>query len=320
MTATFPKAHIDGDDGFLHEALLYSGDDGFLAGSVPFIIQAVEAGEPVLAMVSTEKIELLREPLGGHWAEVRFADMEEIGSNPARILPAWKAFVDAECDIGRPVRGIGEPISAGRGPDEIAECLRHEALLNLAFADGPPWRLLCPYDVERLESSVIAEAKRAHPTVRRDGDRYATPDYRDVREIARPFDAKLSEHPAGAHVMAFGERDLASIRRAVGGEAASFGLEAERADDLVLAVDEVVTNSLRHGGGGGILLIWHTADALVCEVRDTGRIGDPLVGRERPGRDQTSGFGVWLANQLCDLVQIRTLPGGSVVRMHMRRH
>jgi hypothetical protein len=37
---------------------------------------------------------------------------------------------------------------------------------------------------------------------------------------------------------------------------------------LVLAVDEVATNSLRHGGGRGTLRIWRDADAVVCEVRD----------------------------------------------------
>jgi hypothetical protein len=33
--------------------------------------------------------------------------------------------------------------------------------------------------------------------------------------------------------------------------------------------------------------------------------------------DQTSGFGLWLANQLCDLVQIRSFDGGSAVRLLM---
>ena len=30
-----------------------------------------------------------------------------------------------------------------------------------------------------------------------------------------------------------------------------------------------------------------------------------------------SGFGLWLVNQLCDLVQLRTFPWGSVVRLGM---
>jgi hypothetical protein len=38
----------------------------------------------------------------------------------------------------------------------------------------------------------------------------------------------------------------------------------------------------------------------------------------RPSLDQSGGWGLWLANQLCDLVQLRELPEGSVVRLHQR--
>ena len=56
---------------------------------------------------------------------------------------------------------------------------------------------------------------------------------------------------------------------------------------------------------------------LVCSVRDRGRIEDPLVGRERPRAEQASGRGLWIANQLCDLVQIRSGELGTEVRMRM---
>ena len=60
------------------------------------------------------------------------------------------------------------------------------------------------------------------------------------------------------------------------------------------------------------------ADAVVCEVRDGGHIDAPLVGRERPSLERPGGRGLWLVNQLCDLVQIRSFPTGTVVRLHMR--
>ena len=56
--------------------------------------------------------------------------------------------------------------------------------------------------------------------------------------------------------------------------------------------------------------------ALVVEVRDAGRIADPLVGRQLPSWDAVGGRGLWLANQLCDLVQIRSSDTGTVVRIH----
>jgi anti-sigma regulatory factor (Ser/Thr protein kinase) len=56
----------------------------------------------------------------------------------------------------------------------------------------------------------------------------------------------------------------------------------------------------------------------LCEVRDRGRIVEPLVGRLPPPLDRHGGRGLWLVNHLCDLVQIRSTEAGSVVRVHMR--
>jgi hypothetical protein len=61
------------------------------------------------------------------------------------------------------VRGIGEPIDAQREPDELVECQRHEALLNLAFGKAESFWLLCPYSTEALPAPVIEEARRSHP-------------------------------------------------------------------------------------------------------------------------------------------------------------
>jgi anti-sigma regulatory factor (Ser/Thr protein kinase) len=85
-----------------------------------------------------------------------------------------------------------------------------------------------------------------------------------------------------------------------------------------VAVTEVAGNSVRHAGGRGVLRVWREGNALICEVRDRGRIEDPLVGRERPVPGQESNFGLWLANQFCELVQVRSFPTGSVVRLHVR--
>ena len=58
---------------------------------------------------------------------------------------------------------------------------------------------------------------------------------------------------------------------------------------------------------------------MICEVRDRGRLDQPLAGRASArARRPVGGWGLWLANQLCDLVQLRTLPDGNVVRLHLR--
>src|ERR1700716_3045007 len=111
-------------DQFRHEALLYSGWAEFVAGTVPFIRDGVRAGEPVLVVESLEKIQMLQVALGKDSGTVFFADMANVGANPARIIPAWHEFVRRHGDGGRRLRGIGEPIWKERSPDELTRCQR----------------------------------------------------------------------------------------------------------------------------------------------------------------------------------------------------
>lgn len=304
---------------FAHEALLYAGDDGFLDGTVPFVLDGVAVGEPILLVLSAAKIERIKGELNGDGDQILFADMDEVGANPARIIPAWRRFLDERTAAGRPVRGVGEPISAERRPDELVECQRHESLLNLAFADAPAFRLLCPYDVDALDEEVIAEALRSHPYVVEDGVRRPSPTYRGLSAIAGPFDDPLPAPPASVQELGVDAESLATVRRLVASRAADAGLGAARTKDLVLAVNEIATNSVRHGGGTGTLRVWVGTRWLVCEIEDRGRIDDPLVGREEPTPDRPDGRGLWIANHVCELVQVRTFGARTLVRLHMRR-
>jgi anti-sigma regulatory factor (Ser/Thr protein kinase) len=118
--------------------------------------------------------------------------------------------------------------------------------------------------------------------------------------------------------MGFGRCDLKAVRRLVGAVAAEAGFEGDRIADLALAVTEAASNSVLHGGGAGTLTLWRAPGQVVCEVRDQGRIRDPLAGRARPAPDRPGGRGMWLINELCDLVQVRCLADGSVVRLELR--
>jgi anti-sigma regulatory factor (Ser/Thr protein kinase) len=308
------------DREFRHDALLYAGDDGFLAGTLPFIRAAVAAGEPVLVAVEGEKIRLLKSALAAEADHVQFADMREIGCNPARIIPVWRQFVDARTVSGKRAWGIGEPIWAGRSDAELVECHRHESLLNLAFDEAEPLSLLCLYDTGALDTDVIAGALRSHPTVVHDGRRRPNHSYCGLAAAAAPFAEPLPEPPAPVHELAFGAADLADIRHFVARRAVAAGLGEAKGEDIVLAVNELATNSLRHGGGRGTLRVWQERDVLMCEVTDRGRLDDPLAGRRRPRSAQIGGYGLWLANQVCDLVQLRSYADGCAVRVHMRVH
>src|SRR5439155_25852126 len=148
---------------FQHEALLYEGPDGFLAGTVLFVREGLEAGEPIMVVAPADRLDALRDVLGADASGVRFADMAVMGCNPGRIIPAWQEFV-AGHDAPR-MRGIGEPVWAGRSPAELSECQLHESLLNLAFADARGFRLICPYDVGALDSGVVHAARCSHPVM-----------------------------------------------------------------------------------------------------------------------------------------------------------
>jgi anti-sigma regulatory factor (Ser/Thr protein kinase) len=117
--------------------------------------------------------------------------------------------------------------------------------------------------------------------------------------------------------MRFTARELRGVRRLVWGYAEG-SLGETRTHDLVLAVNELATNSVRHGGGKGTLRMWVQENVLVCEIHDAGHIVDPHAGRTPPTPDQSSGRGLWVVRSLADLMQIHTSPVGTTVRIQMR--
>ena len=64
--------------------------------------------------------------------------------------------------------------------------------------------------------------------------------------------------------------------------------------------------------------IWHTEHKVICQVADRGQITDPLAWHRARSELTLGGQGLWLVNQLCDLVQARTSQAGTVARLHMR--
>jgi anti-sigma regulatory factor (Ser/Thr protein kinase) len=298
---------------FRHEALFYGdGAHGFLAGAISPVDAALENEASVLVAVRRANASALREALSERAKHVRFVDMEAVGRNPARIISVWREHLERH--TGGDTLGVGEPVWPERSVAELDECIRHEALLNLAFDGGWGWHLLCPYDIDALEDHVIEAAQRTHPVITRDGSSRRSRAYGDGE--VRPFDGDLPSRPHGAEELAFGMEDLSRLRRLVAAWAEEQSLAVEGGEDLVLAVNELAINSVAYGGGRGALRMWREGGTLLCEVEDCGLMHPPLVGRIRPEPDAASGRGLWIANQLCDLVQIRSSPGGTVVRVH----
>ena len=132
-------------------------------------------------------------------------------------------------------------------------------------------------------------------------------------------DAPLPAPPARAAWLRY-TANLRSIRDLVASHAAQAGLTSGRGADLVLAVSEIAANTLRHTRDGGTLAVWRTPDSLICQLHDQGRITDPLAGQRRPALDVLGGQGLWVVNQVCDLVELRSGRTGTTVRLQMRLH
>ncbi|MEC3992734.1 sensor histidine kinase [Actinacidiphila sp. DG2A-62] len=274
---------------FHHPALFYTTDEDYLRGVAAFVRAGVAAGRPVLVAVPDTRLQLLRDAADTGHEDVTFVDMREAGRNPGRILSLLQHFADRYRDRRPSV--VGEPIWVGRSAAEVREATRHEALINLAF-DGRPVTILCPYDTA-LPERVLAEAHRTHPVVGDpDGFRHS-PRYEDPLTVCRDCDEPLDE-PADPLVLHFREQDLADVRDTAGRWGRTAGLSPRRHTDWVLAVNEATGNSVRHGGGQGVLRLWRTTSTLIAEVTDRGQLTDALVGRRRPdplSRPAAEAFG-----------------------------
>lgn len=140
-------------------------------------------------------------------------------------------------------------------------------------------------------------------------------DYGGLSRSGNPFGDPLPDPPSDALLLEFGAGDLRGVRIAVTNRVSAL-LNPSRTADVVLAVTEAATNSIRYGGGSGTLRVWNDGGAVVCEISDRGHLENPLVGLEKPTAERAAGRGIWILHQLCDLVQVRSAPNGTVVRLH----
>ncbi|MET9887314.1 sensor histidine kinase [Streptomyces sp. NPDC006430] len=307
-----------GPGAFVHPALFYQDLTEYLVGVGDFVRGALAADEPVLVAVPGPHLDVLRESLdpAPAGAEIAWTDMAELGRNPGRILAALQDFADRHA--GRASRIVGEPIWPGRSRAEVLEATRHEALINTAFA-GRPATVLCPYDVRGLPPSVVADARRTHPTVIESGRVLLSPSHTDAPTVCADCDRPLPEHDGSVLRFEYAHGGLAELREYAAAWARSTPLAPARRGDLVLAISEAAANSLSHGGGRGTLRLWTaTGKGVVAEIHDAGRLVDPLAGRRRPSLTSANGGrGLWMIHQLCDLVEVRASDDGLTLRLHM---
>lgn len=312
---TRARSGANGDGPFRHLALIHRTWEEYLRGVLDLIEQGLADGGEVIVAVPQERLESIAGRLDGQRHGVELIDMRELGRNPAWIIPALQRRMERH--RGRRAYIVCEAAWPERSPDEIDEVILHEALCNTAFA-GEEITAMCPFDAEALDPAVIEEAKRTHQLLAADGTGKASPAYTSQAAHER-LERPLRSLPSEGTSMIFSSSELGAVRALVAEQASGAGLDPARSADLVFAVNEVATNSIRHGGGKGELQLWAAPERMVAEVRDRGKIRDPLVGRVNPDNAHFDGMGLWLVNQICDLVQLRSSDAGTTVRVHIGR-
>ncbi len=280
-----------------------------------FLQEAAAVGEPVLVALPGAHLAHAREALGDVIGDARLQDVEQVGRNPGRLLSMIEEWVASH---GGQARVVSEVVWPGRSRAEAVEALRHEALVNQALA-GSGATVMTPFDAEHLDPDILAGVEMTYPSVVEGGRRRAGTSYTDPLSTAFgelwPLEAPtgpVSEHPL--------DGSLVELRRAIAEDPVLGSLSAERRSDLVFAINEAASNAVRHGNETCMTRIWHDGDEVVTEVSTRSGIPDVMVGRRRPAADALRGRGMWLINQVCDLVELRSGTSGTTLRMHMKEH
>jgi anti-sigma regulatory factor (Ser/Thr protein kinase) len=298
--------------GLRHAALLYDGD---LAEAAAVTRSAADAGMPLHIVVPRLTMRAVADAVPSDPRRRLLADMADVGRNPARLIAAGQSFADEH--PREHVCCLWEPAWPARSAPELLEVARHEALCNVAFG-GRDMTIVCLYDSARLPAAVISDAVRTHPVVIAAGRQQVSRGYLGVGRLPPGCDDPLPPPARDAVSISFAER-LGPVREFSATQARAAGLDSARTSDVVLAVSEIAANALGHTPGGGVVRSWCTSDELLCQIEDNGHITDPLAGRRRQPADARGGHGLWLVNLVCDLVERRTGPTGTITRLHMRR-
>ena len=303
-----PDAH----DTYRHECLLYAGTCGFLDAVVPFVRDGLARQQPVLVAVTEPRLAALKSALAGDAERVLFADMADVGHNPAMMTTTWLEFIDRHGGAGNPLRGIGEPIWAARRREVIVEAQLHEALLNVVVSPDSPLWLLCPYDTSALDRQVIVEATRSHPVVVESHTYRGSTRYGGAAHVGQLFCTPFREPHVAVTPIRFDPHDHGHVGEILA-FAADAGLRINRAIKLAAAVDELAAAADHHNLEVAIR-VWSERTALVCEVTDPDTVHDPTSGR-RAGTFSLRDRALRLANETCDLVQVRSGRAGTATRV-----
>ena len=297
-----------------HEALLYTAADELARRLVPRLRSALVDGSPVVAVLDEATRAEVRRALGDDADRVSFPDPAAVHRHPPfTVAMRWARLSRL---VPTPT---GRATVVGQHVADLPGCggtywARLDIGLNVALA-GLPITVLCPY---RVDDRDLARVQATHLQVSTAEGPLASAGYRQPHEAVVAFPPPPpSELGPPAAELAFGAAQLVELRGLVAEVAVRSGAGPARAADLALAVNEIATNSIEHGPGWGRLRLWISGDGITAEVADTGTAHLPFPGMVAPAATGVRGRGLWLASELCDVLQVWSDAGGTVVRLRM---
>jgi anti-sigma regulatory factor (Ser/Thr protein kinase) len=306
------EASVPGS-GFNHQALIYGSDREFMDVALPFVEAGLSSKEPTLVAVQDRHVENMRAALDGTPEGLTLCPVEDWYETSARTREKFSRWAGEQTDSGSRARLMGEPPWALGREAQVRDWARHESVNNVAFA-GRPVTFVCPYDARALPEEVLGHARGTHPEIVDADGVSASASYEDPPDFCRRMDSTIeAQHGAPAMELSFGLKDLPRVRRTLWSFARDAGMAGWRADELVLAVNEITTNAVIHGRPPATVRVWHADDEIVIEVADAGEgIRDSLAGQLTPPATALGGRGLWLTRLLCDAVEVRNAGGSAV--------
>lgn len=305
---------------YWHDGLLYDDDEHLARVAAPFLRHGLAAGEAAIIATTPRAAGALRDAVGDHpLLEV----MDRRDAYPARTPAAitrLRRLTEQYAGEGVPrVRVVGE-VDFGATERDWLEWQRYESVINGALAGWPLWGM-CVFDTRRLPQPLLDTALATHPTLLSSDGRAANPRFVDPATYLRSLpvpDEPLEATPP--RLSAPDVSDFAGLRHGVAAELARTAADDDLVGDFLLAVDEMVSNAVRHGRPPVSLRLWTAADRIVCTIGDGGPgWDDPFAGYGPAHGDDLSrgGMGLWLARQLCDHVDISGGADGSGVEVRL---
>jgi hypothetical protein len=311
MTVVRPTGDWDGTT-FAHEAFAFSTDHEVVDRVVPFALEGLSRGEPVLVVAGERVRTVLAEHLG--------PDVQRL----AVFVPAetwWQGGHDTLHAYDRDLRALRASVPTWRlaaepvwlASEDGREWSRFEAVANRCYT-AMPYYSLCLHDRQRLSPTVLDAVARTHPLTWGGDAPVAAAAYEDPRHFLRSAQPAWRERPAGAAAAPVTSPHEA---RRLLAAATGNGWSARR-DDVIAAASELVTNALAVAAYAS-LSTWAEGDTLVVEVADSGPgMPDETLGYVPPDDDPRGARGMWLAWSLADDAAVASGSAGTAIRLFFR--